>query len=1028
MNYLSRLGRASFLLALAIFCADVAWGQVTTATVYGTVTDASGGVIPGATVTLIHEATQATIIDESDGGGDFQFDFVRVGLYTMSIEAPGFKRFQSSMELTGGQQVRRSFALEVGEVTETVEVASAAPLVNTVSAEQLQTFEARKVLDLPLARRNISGLLPIGTGVNQVGDRRYGGIRMNGVGMNGTKFSVDGTEATGNPEGNSPRTHQGGNLIDIMSIEGVQELHVVKGILPAEYGGMVAGQVTILTKSGTNEFHGSLFENFQSNSLNAKDPFLAQKPPFTYNQFGGSAGGPIVKNKVFLFGDYEGYRESRFRRLTANVPTQSHRNLVIAAQPDYALPLEIVPLPNQPHDPDGTTGEYINANRESSTDNHVDIKGDIHLSSTKMLSLTYSRGRPLRQRPQIYLNESNDEHIQIFSERGTASFVTSGVDWTSESRFGYTMNDSEQLNQYILQRDPLNSTEEAEFGRRLGRISPNLGWGTAGSQHSILEGPVINISEKFAKHMGSHSLKFGGQYAWRSGMRNKVNNPRFNYTGLDDFLNNIPSRVTASHGQGEHTKRLYDFGFFLQDDWRVRSNLTLNFGIRYEFFSNTVATPKNGSESYLYNAGLADAQFNIERRDKSNPYNHDKMNLAPRFGFSWDVGGQGKTVVRGGFGTLFSPQMAGSVSLGVQSRDVPRRLTFSRQEALDLGMRFPMFSDDIRKIIEQRAQETGFDSLFTLINPTLQNPYAMHYTLGIQRELTPTLVFETAFVGLQGRKFMLWRFPNEPDRQTGLRPNPNLAASHYADQSQTVSFTSWQTSLRKRYSRNMSGSIHYTWGKSISAVGQGGDPGAYYHEGGVSRLQDFFDLKASRGVAFGDVTHNVAAEMIYELPRLSNVNSAIARQVLGGWRVASVFIGQTGQPVNITQSSALRVTRPDYIGGEAVLDNYNDTRRYLNQAVFAKVPIVQQSGASVRPGSIGAAAVRGPGAWNIDFSMAKDFKLTEKITFQLRTDMFNALNHVSLSNLNTNLNSSTFGFLRGTKGQREIQLNGRISW
>ena len=319
MNYLSRLGRASFLLALAIFCADVAWGQVTTATVYGTVTDASGGVIPGATVTLIHEATQATIIDESDGGGDFQFDFVRVGLYTMSIEAPGFKRFQSSMELTGGQQVRRSFALEVGEVTETVEVASAAPLVNTVSAEQLQTFEARKVLDLPLARRNISGLLPIGTGVNQVGDRRYGGIRMNGVGMNGTKFSVDGTEATGNPEGNSPRTHQGGNLIDIMSIEGVQELHVVKGILPAEYGGMVAGQVTILTKSGTNEFHGSLFENFQSNSLNAKDPFLAQKPPFTYNQFGGSAGGPIVKNKVFLFGDYEGYRESRFRRLTANV-------------------------------------------------------------------------------------------------------------------------------------------------------------------------------------------------------------------------------------------------------------------------------------------------------------------------------------------------------------------------------------------------------------------------------------------------------------------------------------------------------------------------------------------------------------------------------------------------------------------------------------------------------------------------------------------------------------------------------------
>jgi hypothetical protein len=473
---------------------------------------------------------------------------------------------------------------------------------------------------------------------------------------------------------------------------------------------------------------------------------------------------------------------------------------------------------------------------------------------------------------------------------------------------------------------------------------------------------------------------------------------------------------------------MYDFGFFLQDDWRVRSNLTLNFGLRYDFYSNTVAKPKNGSDSLLYNARLLDDKFNVERQDTSNPFNHDQLNLGPRFGFSYDVGGQGKTVVRGGFGAMFSPQMVGSVGLGVQSKDIPRVITFSRQEALELGIKFPMSSDQARLVIEQRAREQDFTSLFILINPELQDPYSMHYTLGIQHELTPTLVLETAFVGLQGRKFLLWRFPNQPDRQTGQRPNPNLAVSHNADQSQRVSYTSWQTSLRKRYSRNVSGSFHYTWGKSVSSVGGMGDTGAYYHDGGISTLQDFSDIRAGRGPSFGDVSHYATAEMVYELPGLLNVSNSVVRQALGGWRIAGIFSGQTGEPLGITQSSGIQASRPDYVGGQAVLDNYNDTRMYLNKDAFALVPIVPASRATARAGNLGYGAVRGPGRWNVDFSLAKDFRVTERVGFQLRTDMFNALNHVNLSGLVTNINTSTFGQLRSTRGQRVFQLNGRIMW
>jgi hypothetical protein len=965
----------------------------------------------------------------SDGSGDFQFDFVRVGVYVMSIEAPGFKRFQSRLPLTAGQKVRQTYALEVGAVSETVEVQGAAPLLNTVSAEQLNTFESKKVLDLPLSRRNVTSLLSIGTGVTVVGDSRYGGIRMNGVGMNGTKFAVDGNEATGNPEGNSPRNHQGGNLVDIMSIEGIQEVNTVKGILPAEFGGTVGGQVNILTKSGTNAFHGSLFENFQSDSLNAQDPFLAQKPPFTYNQFGGSAGGPIVRNKIFVFGAFEAYRESRFRRVQGDVPTQTHRSLVISRQPSYALPMEVMPLPNQPHDPNGITGQYIAASREFRADNHVDLKGDIQLKPTSMLSLTYSRGRPLNQIPQIYLDQSNDEHIKIFSERGTGSFVTSGRSWTSESRVGYTMNDSEQLNAYIQRLDSRLPTEKFAFGNRIGRIAPNLGWGTPASQNSILEGPIINASEKFAKHTGSHSFKFGGQYVWRSGMRDKINNPSFSYTGLDDFLNNIPSTVTFSHGQGEHSRRMYDFGFFVQDDWRVRSDLTLNIGLRYDYYSNTVATPKKGSESFLYNVRLLDSQFNVQRQPTGHPFNADAVNFGPRFGFSYNPRGTGKTVIRGGAGIAFSPQMVGSVGLGVQSRDIPRVISFSRQEALSLGIRFPMSSDQARSIIEKRARERDFISVFTMINPDLEDPYSMHFTLGIQRAINSTLALETSYVGLQGRKFLLWRFPNQPNRETGVRPNPNLAVSHNADQSQKVSYHSLQTSLRKRYSRNLSGSFNYTWGKSISSVGGAGDNGAYYHDGGVSELQDFFNIRAGRGPSFGDITHYASAELIYDLPSLSSWKNPFVRQVLDGWSLATIFNGQTGQPINITQSSGIEASRPDYIGGNTVLGDYRKTLQYLDRSTLALVPILSISRATARPGNIGYGALRGPGAWNLDFSASKNFRIKERVTFQLRTDMFNALNNVNLAGLVTNINTTaTFGQLRSTRGQRVIQLNSRITW
>ena len=300
------------LSACVVLCLTLlssAPGQVSTANFYGIATDSSGAVLPGAVVTMTNTETAAVFRKVADGAGEFQFDFLPTGTYNLRIEADGFKVNEAKgITLTAGQQARQTYTLEVGSRSETVSVAASSPLLNTVSAEQQQSIAGSDVAQLPLQRRNISNLLPVGTGVSDAG----GALRMNGFGRNGTYYSVDGVNASGNAEQRSASTYGASNYIDIMSIEGIAEVQTIKGVVPAEYGDALGGHVNIITKSGANQWHGSLFENFQSQRLNARNQLLSTKAPLTFNEFGGSFGGPVRKNRIFVFGDYEGFREAAY--------------------------------------------------------------------------------------------------------------------------------------------------------------------------------------------------------------------------------------------------------------------------------------------------------------------------------------------------------------------------------------------------------------------------------------------------------------------------------------------------------------------------------------------------------------------------------------------------------------------------------------------------------------------------------------------------------------------------------------------
>ena len=1038
-------------IAVLVLSNTAGFAQVTTATLYGTVTDPTGAAVPGASVTLTHQETNASTVKTADSTGEFAFDFLRVGAYSIRVEAQGFKRHElKGLELVAAQTVRQTFPLEVGSVAESVNVEASAPLINTSTSEQVQTFEAMKVTELPLGRRNVSNILRLSAGVDLGSGRSP---RLNGIGASGTGISVDGTDANSNPEQRGMAQYGARNYIDVMSIDAIQEVQLLRGILPAEYGSVVGGQVNIISKSGTNSWHGTLFENYQSHVLNARNPFIAarradgseiRKPRIVFNQFGGTLGAPIVKDRVFAFATYEGYRESASRRVNGTVPTQSYRDEILRALPfpETKLMMDVLPQPNVPINSDIGTFEGIR--NATSRENHFVLKGDARLTSMSNLAVTYTRMRPFGLDPSYYLAGQNDRTFNYIQDRITASFTTGGASWMSESRFGWNFNDMKRLDKFFTVKDPKGGTEIAPWDRSVPRISIAgvSGFGVGGAEIWDMFGSTYSFDQKISRRMGKHSFKFGGKYGLNTGFRSNPENPSFSFQSKADFLNNIPSSVTPTFGSPPYSSKMHELGLFMQDDWRITSRLVLNLGLRYDFYSKNVSEPTTSIAAGFYNPSPPTdwAKFDFgPARDPKNPYNNDGwVNLGPRVGFAYDLDGKGKTVVRGGFGILFSPQMPGVVRQAVANPLVPFRVSWSLAEARALGLVFPRYTDQLRQVVERQAATSAVRFPFSAINPGLQNPYAMHYQFNIQRAVTSSLMIETGYVGNRGAKFILHRVPNLPDRLTGIRPNPNIIfGGYYVDNSQNTNYNAWQTSVRKRFSRGLSFDFHYTFGKTLGI--SGGDIGAYYgSDNDSNNIQDFNNPRADRGPNPGDTAHRFVGNWIYELPRLATANRLI-RGAIGGWEVSGIFNTRAGERITVTQNCASgQYCRPDFVGGSTSFPNWKEnstnrcivgarcTLQYLDINAFAFVPVNAVSRIAIRPGNLGNGSVRGPATWSTDISLAKNFRVTEKTNLQFRADMFNATNHVNYGGPTAGLNSAVFGQISGTGGMRVIQLNAKF--
>ncbi len=1025
---------AALLFGVALFLApEIAWSQANSATFHGTVTDSTGALVSGAKVTLTNENTGATMGTTTGGSGDFVFPFVPVGVYTLRIEVSGFKTYTSTgISLSAGQQALQTFTMEIGNVSESVKVEGAAPLVNTVSSEQLQTFETTALRQLPLRNRNFTRILILIPGaVPSTGSAE--GVNLNGVGTNGTQWALDGTYASGNTGANSPGVYQAPNLVDIMSLEGIEEVSAVKGAIPAEYENAIGGQVNLISKSGTNQWHGSVFENHRNKVLNARFQRLDFKAPLTFNQFGGSLGGPIRKDKIFFFGAYEGYREVEGAFVQGNVPTEALRAQMLRAVPAYRLTLDAFPVPNQATGPNATVGLFSAAKGARRVDDHYDGKVDVLLTSNSRLAATYNHGDPFRSTPRIFFD---DDRAWINSlNRASVSYTWSKPAWVSETRFGYTRAIQVRTDGLFSRKDPNNTEESFTGGRTMPRLSTGLGFSGPEGEANRSGGPLYTISQKLAHPLGRHFLKFGGNFSYLTGTRNNPEMPTFFYPDLDSLLTNTPRSLTATFGNGDFSMRAFQFGLFLQDDFRATSKLTLNLGLRYDFYSNWRSTGKAGTP----NAGLHNPSFlSMDGlytvgpfRPANDPFRHDPVNFGPRFGFAYNPDGQGKTAIRGGFGAMFTQNTAEIGWFGTAiAPNIPSRQEFDPASISRFGIKYPMYNADFLRFVQQLSQEAGTTprNVFQMFDPGLQAPYSMQFSLDIQRQLTPTLVLSTGVVGTRGVKLIMFRPANRVDRITGLRPNPSLSQPVYTDNAQSLTYWAWQSSLRKRFANRLSFDVGYTWSKGLS--NGGGDFGAWFTGENSNGLnQEFFDLKADRGPTSFDLTHFFTAGWLYELPGATQLPNAVARHVLGGWQASGIVRANTGLAVTVTQTSSRPGDRADFVGGGPVqFDDYRKTLQYLNRAVFQLIPRSSASGAPIRPGNAGRGSLREPGLWNLDFSLGKSFPIREAVRLQVRADLFNALNHTSLSGLRTSLNDAFFGQLLSTRGARVAQLNARITF
>lgn len=1090
IQWLAIIATFGVLLAIPL----VASAQNTTATIVGTVSDPSGGQVPNAKVTARNVDTGLTRTVMSSEDGNYRIEFLPVGNYSIEITASsGFKKaFRSDIILQVNDTAKVDFTLEVGQVNETVTITDETPQINTSTAELGRTVQTKELENLPLVERNVYALLDLTPGVqsNNTGISNT----PQGNSQNTLGFPEQRTLINGGTDGGTGSVNYfldgGTNMTNLRNTgnvapnpEAIREFKVTTNSYNAEYGRFASGVINLITKSGTNKLNGSLYEYVRNEAFNANEyGSILKKPAYRRNQFGGSVGGPIIKDRTFFFFTYSGLRQQQSKFLSgATIPTALERigdfsqsgtkpkdpttgtslttgtffagGIIPTARLDpVALKiLQSIPVSNSTN-PNGSPGWQGNVPLPTSTDEFLG-KIDHQLNEPHRLSFTYF---------------TTAGSQTFFPGSGTLPWATQDFKWrqhnvnlsdvwvigpdkVNQTWLTYTRSFGGRLNNPATTLGDLGSTFTTQGVGSLPQITVNgffsltnaIGGPTAGTN-------LYSLRDVFSWNKGNHSLKLGGELTLNKDIQQTLLNNygvfTFNNTAsgnaFADFLLGIPSGLTQDAPVTGLTNTWYT-ALFLQDDFRATSRLNLNLGLRWEVQTpptdpqNRVTNYVPGQKSTVNPLAPVGALFygdpGVERGGIPISYKH----ISPRLGFAYDPFGDGKTSIRGAIGLFYGSISGNEWNTMTNFQPFSTRLNFSGSN-LNRNGSGALLKDPYRNFpggnpFPYNGSFTSGGSFFA-VAPDFKFPKTLQMNFSVQRQITNALTVGAAYIRSAARDLPFGRDVNYPVRTStasasnilARRPNPLFGAVTVLDSDQFADYEGLQITSSLRFSKLFSFNGFYTLSKTTSSV-------ELHNNTTQGNAQNFNDLDAEKGNADTDQRHVFSMSFNFQ-PDFYNGGNRILKGILNGWSISPIVKLRSGKPFTVSNGSVdanfdgVATDRARLIGDPYIANP--TAARWFNTAAFAQNPLVTgvpTDGTSPRN------FLYGPGYHVVDLALSRDFKIGERYKLRLRGEGTNIFNLVNLGQPNATVpanvaTSTTFGTISDGGAMRILQFGARLTF
>lgn len=990
------------LLTIVLFLSYGIFAQSNTGTLTGIVSDPNGAAVANATVVVTNVGTNQSQTVQTDADGRYEVPSLPTGLYTVEVTAGGFQSQKvSEIRLPVGERVRTDVSLSVGGVGATVDVTAEQTTVNTETSEIGDNIGPERVADVPVNGRDFTQLLATVPGSVQSTNQFQASINGIASTFGGSNVLVDGIDA-GRVDTNGTSNVLGRieSRVNRISIDSIQEIQVLEQNYSAQYGQALGAVINPITKSGTNQFHGGVFEFFRNDALDANDPFNKalgfEKFPLRLNQFGGNLSGPIVKDKLFFFTNYEGVRQTRGNLFRGYVPVAAFRSTFL---PSLAPALAVLPLPN--------TNNFLPGNRnfaEFRTQKNGKLRED---TGSVKLDYNYSD----RSQFSMRYNINDSETLTPY-----------GVATDQEAAGSLRVQLFKISNNYAISSNAVN-----EFAFGINRNVTNVGAGPstlptfnflfadasiAGVGPAQFDqyrtGMVYQFLDTLSFVRGKHSFKAGADIRLNRRDASSATQYTLFLFGANDFAT-AGSVIGQSGGNPLLSYANENYSVFFQDDWKAHPRLTLNLGLRYEVSS--VSREKNG---LLQNFDLATRTFSPVG---AKIHEVDKNNFGPRVGFAFDVFGNQKTVLRGGYGIFYNQELPASFG-SPQANSFPQSQIF-----------FPSFP--IRPA--EFTAPTLADRSIYVIDRNLRTPYAHQYNLNIQQDLGFG-VLQVGYVGNHVLDILTNGIITPRNLNTanavGVRPLAGLGNVYEIGNYPQSNYNAMQVTFKRNSSRGLRFNANYTWSHAIDNV-----------IGFFRDYQNYQDLNADRADSDQDVRHNFTFDAGYNVPSLRRFfGDGVPRWLADGFQFNTLTQIRSALPVNVTVAGGFfgGALRPNVVPGVPLYLSNGD----FNRAAFTAPP-------AGTFGNLGRNALRGSNFAQVDFSVFKNTRITENTALQLRVEFFNLFNRVNFADPSGGLAPDAFGGslnpicafgqrcttvgnqlggLLGSGGPRQIQLSARFSF